>query len=97
LIRYLSKFLIIFLLISIFLGFKHQTKILSNNVEVLRSSYNLELQLYLKRNIQLSKMINQFQINDISNEYVKKNDFIKFDRNSFNHFTVIKINYDRSE
>ena len=42
-------------------------------------------------------MINQFQINDISNEYVKKNDFLKFDRNSFNHFTVIKINYDRSE
>lgn len=96
-IRYLSKFLILFFLISIFLGFKHQTKILSNSVEIQRSSYNTELQLYLKRNIQLSKMINQFQINDLNNEYVQKNDFINFDRNSFNHFTVIKIKYDKSE
>ena len=31
------------------------------------------------------------------NEYVQKNDFINFDRNSFNHFTVIKIKYDKSE
>jgi hypothetical protein len=97
LIKYLSKFFILFFLISIFLGFKHQTKILGNNVEILRSSYNMELQLYLKRNIQLSKMINQFQINDLNNGYVKKNDFLKFDRNSFSHFTVIKINYDKSE
>ena len=96
-ITYLSKFLILFFLISIFLGFKHQTKILSNSVETQRSSYNAELQLYLKRNIQLSKMINQFQINDLNNEYVQKNDFINFDRNSFNHFTVIKIKYDKSE
>ena len=96
-IRYLSKFLIIFFLISIFLGFKHQTKILSNNVEVLRSSYNLELQLYLKRNIQLSKMISQFLTSDANKEYVKSNDYIYFDRNTFNQFTVIKINYDQSE
>ena len=96
-IKYLSKFLILFFLTSIFLGFKHQTKILNNSVEILRSSYNSELQLYLKRNIQLSKMINQFQINDLNNEYVKKNDFINFDRSSFSNFTVIKINYDKSE
>ena len=96
-IKYLSKFLILFFLTSIFLGFKHQTKILNNSVEILRSSYNDELQLYLKRNIQLSKMINQLQINDLNNEYVKKNDFINFDRSSFSHFTVIKINYDKSE
>ena len=70
---------------------------MDNNVEILRSSYNSELQLYLKRNIQLTKMINQFQINDLNNEYVQKNDFINFDRNSFNHFTVIKIKYDKSE
>jgi hypothetical protein len=97
LIRHLSKFLILFFLISFFLGFKHQTKILSDSVENQRNSYNSELQLYLKRNIQLSKMINQFQINDLNNEYVQKNDLIYFDRNSFNHFTVIKIKYDKSE
>ena len=96
-IRYLSKFLILFFLISIFLGFKHQTKILNDSVEILRSSYNDELQLYLKRNIQLSKMISQLQINDLKNEYVQKNDFINFDRNSFNNFTVIKIKYDKSK
>jgi len=33
----------------------------------------------------------------LNNEYVQKNDFINFDRNSFNHFTVIKIKYDKSE
>ena len=70
---------------------------MNNSVETQRSFYNTELQLYLKRNIQLSKMINQFQINDLNNEYVQKNDFINFDRNSFNHFTVIKIKYDKSE
>lgn len=70
---------------------------MSNSLETQRSSYNAELQLYLKRNIQLSKMINQFQINNLNNKYVQKNDFINFDRNSFNHFTVIKIKYDKSE
>ena len=96
-IRYLSKFLILFFLTLIFLGFKHQTKVLSNNVEILRDSYNTEMQLYLKRNIQLSKLINQFQTNDSNNEYAKSNDYIYFDRNTFNQFTVIKINYDQSE
>ena len=55
------------------------------------------MQLYLKRNIQLSKMIGQFQTNDANKEYVKSNDYIYFDRNTFNQFTVIKINYDQSE
>ena len=55
------------------------------------------MQLYLKRNIQLSKMISQFQANDANNEYAKSNDYIYFDRNTFNQFTVIKINYDQSE
>ena len=96
-IRYLSKFLILFFLISIFLGFKHQTKVLSNSVEILRDSYNIEMQLYLKRNIQLSKMVSQFQSNDANNDYVKSNDYIYFDRNTFNQFTLIKINYDQSE
>ena len=96
-IRYISKFLILFFLTLIFLGFKHQTKVLSNNVEILRDSYNTEMQLYLKRNIQLSKLINQFQTNDSNNEYAKSNDYIYFDRNTFNQFTVIKINYDQPE
>ena len=96
-IRYLSKFFILFFLTLIFLGFKHQTKVLINSVEILRDSYNTEMQLYLKRNIQLSKMISQFQANEANNEYAKSNDYIYFDRNTFNQFTVIKINYDQSE
>ena len=42
-------------------------------------------------------MISQFQANDANNEYVKSNDYIYFDRNTFNQFTLIKINYDQSE
>tara|TARA_Y100000996_G_scaffold413555_1_gene402065 strand:- start:1482 stop:1772 length:291 start_codon:yes stop_codon:yes gene_type:complete len=96
LIRNISIFLFLFFTILIFLGFKNQIKILKSDLIGLRDTYDSELQLYLKRNIQLTKMINQFQIEEIPNRYVQKN-IIKFDRSLLNKFTVIKVNYDKSE
>ena len=95
-IKNISKFIFLFVLIIIFLGFKNQTKILNSNVLDLKREYNTEFQLYLKRNIQLTKMINQFQSDDIQNKYVEK-DIIKFNRSVLNKFTLIKVNYDKSE
>ncbi len=95
-IRNISIFLFLFFTILIFLGFKNQIKILKSDLIGLRDTYDSELQLYLKRNIQLTKMINQFQIEEIPNRYVQKN-IIKFDRSLLNKFTVIKVNYDKSE
>ncbi len=95
-IKNISKFIFLFVLIIIFLSFKNQTKILNSNILDLKREYNTEFQLYLKRNIQLTKMINQFQSDDIQNKYVEK-DIIKFNRSVLNKFTLIKVNYDKSE
>lgn len=95
-IKNISKFIFLFVLTIIFLSFKNQTKILNSNVLDLKREYNTEFQLYLKRNIQLTKMINQFQSDDIQNKYVEK-DIIKFNRSVLNKFTLIKVNYDKSE
>ncbi len=95
-IKNITKFIFLFSLILIFLGFKNQTKILNAHIKDLRQDYNLELQLFKKRNIQLTKMINQFEIVGGKNKRIQK-DIIKFDRGLFNKFTVIKVNYDKSE
>tara|TARA_B100001063_G_C16549188_1_gene445215 strand:+ start:123 stop:416 length:294 start_codon:yes stop_codon:yes gene_type:complete len=97
LIRQVSKFLIIFILIIIFIFFKNYTKILNNEINSVKMIYEKELQLYLKREIQLTKMINQIQIEGLKNQYVNNQDVIHFDRNSLNDFTLIKINYDKSQ
>jgi len=55
------------------------------------------MQLFLKREIILTKKINLLQIEDLSNQYVEKQDIIKFNRDILNDFTLIKINYDKSE
>ena len=95
-IRNISKFIILFFLILIFLGFKNQVKVSNIEVQDLKNIYISELQLYKKRSIQLTKMINQFQIDDIENKFTGEN-IIKFDRGLLNKFTVIKVNYDKSE
>ena len=63
----------------------------------MKNNYHDELQLYLKRKILLSKKINLLQIEESKNQYVEKQDVIKFDRNTLNDFTLIKINYDKSK
>tara|TARA_B100001093_G_scaffold139232_1_gene131801 strand:+ start:192 stop:485 length:294 start_codon:yes stop_codon:yes gene_type:complete len=97
LIRQISKFFILFILLIIFIYFKNYTKILNNEINSAKIKYEKELQLYLKREIQLTKMVNQIQIEDLKNQYTNNQDVIHFDRNSFNNFTLIKVNYDKSQ
>ena len=96
-IRQVSKFFILFILIIIFIYFKNYTKILNNEINSSKVNYEKELQLYLKREIQLTKMVNQIQIKDLKNQYANSQDVIHFDRNSLNDFTLIKVNYDKSQ
>ena len=96
-IRQVSKFFILFILIIIFIYFKNYTKILNNEINSAKINYEKELQLYLKRDIQLTKMVNQIQIEDLKNQYTDNQDVIHFDRNTLNDFTLIKVNYDKSQ
>ena len=96
-IRQVSKFFILFILIIIFIYFKNYTKILNNKINSAKINYEKELQLYLKREIQLTKMVNQIQIEDLKNQYADNQDVIYFDRNTLNDFTLIKVNYDKSQ
>ena len=96
-IRQVSKFFILFILIIIFIYFKNYTKILNNEINSAKINYEKELQLYLKREIQLTKMVNQIQIEDLKNQYANSHEVIHFDRNILNDFTLIKVNYDKSK
>ena len=96
-IRQISKFFILFSLIIIFIYFKNYIKILNNEINLAKINYEKELQLYLKREIQLTKMVNQIQIEDLKNQYADNQDVIHFDRNTLNDFTLIKVNYDKSQ
>tara|TARA_B100000965_G_C19539112_1_gene734759 strand:- start:1062 stop:1355 length:294 start_codon:yes stop_codon:yes gene_type:complete len=97
LIRQISKFFFLFIIIVIFINFKNYTKILDNKVNSVKSIYNKELQLYLKRDIQLTKMINQIQIEESQNQYVNNEDILKINRDTYNDLTLIKVSYDKSE
>ena len=96
-IRQVSKFFILFILIIIFIYFKNYTKILNNEINSAKINYEKDLQLYLKRDIQLTKMVNQIQIKDLKNQYADNQDVIHFDRSTLNDFTLIKVNYDKSQ
>ena len=94
-IRQVSKFFILFILIIIFIYFKNYTKILNNEINSAKINYEKESQLYLKREIQLTKLVNQIQFEDLKNQYADNQDVIYFDRNSLNDFTLVKVNYDK--
>ena len=96
-IKQVSKFIVFFILIIIFIYFKNYTKILNNEINSTKNNYEKKLQLYSKREIQLTKMINQIQIQDLKNQYADNQDVIHFDRNTLNDFTLIKVNYDKSQ
>ena len=96
-IRQVSKFFILFILIIIFIYFKNNIKILNKEINSSKINHEKELQLYFKREIQLTKMVNQIQIDDLKNQYVDNQDVIHFDRNSLNDFTLIKVNYDKPQ
>ena len=88
----------LFIFIILFLSFKNQIKILENKLSNLKTNYFKDHQTYINKEILLSKQINQLQINKLNNyEFVKNKKIIKFDRNEFDGFTIIKVNYVQSE
>ena len=97
-ISHISKFFFIFVFIILFLSFKNQIKILEKDLSDLKINYTKDHQKYLNKVILLSKQVNQLQINELDNyNFVKNKKIIKFDRNEFDGFTIIKVNYVQSE
>ena len=97
-INHISKFFLLFIFIILFLSFKNQIKILENKLLNLKTDYFKDHQIYINKEILLSKQINQLQINKLNNyDFVKNKKIIKFDRNEFDGFTIIKVNYVQSE
>ena len=96
--QHILKFFLLFIFIFLFLSFKNQTKILENDLIKLKIDYSKDIQNYINKEILLTKQISQLQINQ-SNKYelVENKKIIKFDRNEFNDFTIIKVNYVQSE
>ena len=88
----------LFIFIILFLSFKNQIKILENKLTFLKINYTNDYQKYVNKEILLSKQINQLQIKKLNNyDFVKNKKIIKFDRNEFDDFTIIKVNYVQSE
>ena len=97
-INHISKFCLIFILIILFLSFKNQIKILENKLTFLKINYTNDYQKYVNKEILLSKQINQLQINELNNHnFINNKKIIQFDRNEFDDFTIIKVNYVQSE
>ena len=97
-INHISKFFLLFIFIILFLSFKNQIKILEDKLSNSKTNYFKDYQTYINKEILLTKQINELQITEINNfEYIKNKKIIKFDRNEFDDFTIIKVNYVQSE
>ncbi len=84
--------------IIVFLSFKNQTKIIESDLKYLKVNYNKDYQNYLNKEILLTKQINKLQINKLHNyNFTENKKIIKFDRNEFDDFTIIKVNYVQSK
>jgi len=71
---------------------------MENNLSDLKKRYNNELEILISKEILLTKQINKLKINDINNlEFIQDNKIINFNRNEFDDFTIIKVNYVQSE
>ena len=71
---------------------------MENNLSYLKKNYVNELKILINKEILLSKQINKLKINDINNsELFEENKIIKFNRNEFEDFTIIKVNYVQPE
>ena len=93
-INHISKFFLLFIFIILFLSFKNQTKIIESDLKYLKINYNSDYKNFINKEILLTKEINQIQINELNNyDYVENKKIIKFDRNEFDDFTIIKVNY----
>ena len=92
-INHISKFFLLFIFIILFLSFKNQIKIIESDLKYLKINYNNDYQNFINKEILLTKEINQLQINELNNyNFVENKKIIKFDRNEFDDFTIIKVN-----
>ena len=97
-IKHITKFFLLFVFIILFLSFKNQIKIVENDLIYLKKNYLKTYQNFVKKEILLTKQINELQnINFNNYNYAQNKKIIKFDRNEFNGFTIIKVNNVRSE
>ena len=96
-IKTLSKFVILIIFIFIFLYFKNYTKITKNELQNLKSDYEKNFQIYLKREVQLSKMLNQFEYKRLDDNLAFNERIIKFDRDIDSDFTLIMVGYDKPQ
>ena len=97
-INHISKFCLLFIFIILFLSFKNEIKIAENDLIILKKNYTKDTSNFIEKEILLTKQISQLQNNTLNSyEHIEKNKIIKFDRNEFNDFTIIKVNYVQSE
>ena len=96
-IKTISKFAILIIFIFIFLYFKNYTKITKNELQNLKNDYEKNFQIYLKREVQLSKMLNQFEYKSLDESLSFNERIIKFDRGIDSDFTLIMVGYDKPQ
>ena len=94
-IKTISKFAILIIFIFVFLYFKNYTKITKNELQNLKNGYEKNFQIYLKREVQLSKMLNQFEYESLDENLTFNERIIKFDRGIDSDFTLIMVGYDK--
>ena len=87
----------LFFLTMVFISFKNETKVLKDQVYKLKTEYSDSNQIFLNREIQLSKLINQFQIDNNQINIVNNNKVLKFNREGLKDFTLIQVNYDQRQ
>jgi hypothetical protein len=97
LIKTISKFVILIIFIFVFLYFKNYTKITKNELQNLKNDYEKNFQIYLKREVQLSKMLNQFEYESLDENLALNERIIKFDRGIDSDFTLIMVGYDKPQ
>ena len=96
-IKTISKFAILIIFIFVFLYFKNYTKITKNDLQNLKNDYEKNFQIYQKREVQLSKMLNQFEYKSIDENLALNERIIKFDRGIDSDFTLIMVGYDKPQ
>lgn len=96
-IKTISKFVILIIFIFVFLYFKNYTKITKNELQNLKNDYEKNFQIYLKREVQLSKMLNQFEYESLDENLALTERIIKFDRGIDSDFTLIMVGYDKPQ
>ncbi len=71
---------------------------LEGELSYLKKTYYKNQQVYIDKEILLNKQINKLQVNDPNYfDHNENKKIIKFDRNEFDDFTIIKVNYVQSE